>query len=328
MDSSSTKPNDVAFHFPGMIRVLKDGRVERLRGTDFVPATVDPPNSGVSSKDVTLIPESNVSARLYLPKLTQPDLKLPLLVYFHGGSFCISSPFTSLTHNHVSAVVAEANVVAVSVSYRLAPEHPIPTAYKDSWAALQWVTSHRENGGPEAWLNDHADFERVFLGGEGAGANIVHNLAMAAGNPGLDLGLDIVGAALVHPFFWGSDPIGSEALNPDAKADVDSMWPFLCPVMPSSDDPRINPVSDGAPSLAWLGCKRVLICVAERDILKDRGWLYYDALGRSGWMGVVEIEETEGEDHGFHLYDMGCEKAQELIKTLGDFYNRDMPPLI
>ena len=45
-------------------------------------------------------------------------------------------------------------------------------------------------------------------------------------------------------------------------------------------------------------------------------------------MGVVEIEETEGEDHGFHLNDLKCEKARDLIKHLADFFNRDMSPLI
>ena len=45
-------------------------------------------------------------------------------------------------------------------------------------------------------------------------------------------------------------------------------------------------------------------------------------------MGVVEIEETEGEDHGFHLNDLKCEKARDLIKHLADFFNGDMPPLI
>lgn len=326
MDSSSINPDDVAFHIPGMIRLFKDGRIERITGTDFVPANIDPSNGVVSSKDVTLIPESNITARLFLPKHAPPNQKLPILVYFHGGGFCVSSPFTANYHNYVNAVVAEAKVIAVSVNYRLAPEHPIPTAYEDSWAALQWVASHRGNGGPEAWLNNHGDFGRVFLGGESAGANIVHNLAMMAGNPDTELDLDILGAALIHPYFWGSDPIGSEALDPDTKATTDSLWPFVCPTNPDNDDPRVNPVVDGAPSLASLGCKRVLICVAEKDILRDRGWLYYKAVGRSGWSGVVEIAETEGEGHGFHLYNLGCRKAQDLIKTLAQFYNRKMPP--
>ncbi|KAJ6328146.1 hypothetical protein OIU77_009940 [Salix suchowensis] len=79
-----------------------------------------------------------------------------------------------------------------------APERPIPAAYEDSWAA-----SHSNGDGPEPWLRNHADFHRVFLGGDSSGANIAHNLAMAAGNPetGLDIGL--LGIALVHPYFLG-----------------------------------------------------------------------------------------------------------------------------
>ncbi|XVE94864.1 hypothetical protein REPUB_Repub02eG0046400 [Reevesia pubescens] len=288
MDSSKS---EVVTEFPGVIRVYKDGRVERLIETGFVPPSTDP-KTGVSSKDIMIIPESNVSARLFLPKLTNPNQKLPLLVYFHGGAFCVSLPFTPKYTSYLNTLVAEANVTAVSVNYRKAPQHPIPTAYEDSWAALQWVVSHCNSEGPEAWLNHHADFQKVFLGGESAGANIAHNLAIVAGDPEFGLNVQLLGIALVHPHFWGSDPIGSEALDPARKAVLD----------------------------------RVLVCVAEKDVLRDRGWLYYEALGRSGWMGVVEITETEGEDHGFHLYDLECEKAKDLITRLAAFYNRDMPP--
>ncbi|XVE70034.1 hypothetical protein DITRI_Ditri10aG0039200 [Diplodiscus trichospermus] len=322
MDSSKA---DLVTEFPGIIRVYKDGRVERLIETDFVPPSTDS-QTGVSSKDVMIIPESNVSARLLLPKLTKPDQKLPLLVYFYGGAFCVSSPFTHKYSSYLNALVAEANVIAVSVNYRKAPEHPIPTAYEDSWAALQWVVSHSNRQGPEVWLNDHADFERVFLGGESAGANIAHNLAIVAGDAEFGLNVPILGIALVHPYFWGSDPIGSEALDPNRKAIVDRLWPFLCPSNPDNNDPRINPVAIDGPSLAGLGCKRVLVCVAEKDVMRDRGWLYFEALGRSGWMGVVEVMETEGEDHGFHLQELECEKAKDLITRLAAFYNRDMPP--
>lgn len=222
----------------------------------------------------------------------------------------------------------EANVVAISIDYRLAPEHPIPAAYEDSWAALQWVALHRNHAGPEPWLNDHVDFGRVFMAGDSAGANIVHNITMLLGDPDWDIGLDILGVCLVHPFFWGSVPVGSEGLDPERKAMVDRLWPFVCPEMPDNDDPRVNPVAEGAPSLAWLGCRRMFVCVAEKDVLRDRGWLYYNALSRSGWMGVVEIEETQGEGHAFHLYDLGSDKAQDLIKSLAYFFNRDPPPSI
>ncbi|KAI9113192.1 hypothetical protein K1719_015717 [Acacia pycnantha] len=147
-------------------------------------------NAVVSFKDVTLLPQSNISARLFLPQHTPRNRKLPLLLYFHGGGLLLSSPFNSLFHDCVSALVAKANIIAVFVDYRLSPEHPIPTAYEDSWAALHWVASHQKNPGPEPWLNEHADFTRLFLGGESFGANIVHNLAIRGGNrPGQALAL-------------------------------------------------------------------------------------------------------------------------------------------
>ncbi|XP_028757691.1 probable carboxylesterase 2 [Neltuma alba] len=321
MDSSSSaSPHpDVVSQFTGSLLV------ERFRGTDFVPPSS---NTVVSSKDVTLLPQSNISARLFLPQHTPRNRKLPLLLYFHGGGFLVSSPFNSLHHNYVSTLVANANIVAVSIDYSLAPEHPIPAAYEDSWAALHWVASHRKSPGPEPWLNEHADFRRVFLAGDSVGANIVHNLAMAAGNPDNELDLEILGAALVHPFFWGSHPTGSEAMDPERKASVDRLWPYVCPSTPDQDDPRLNPVAEESPSLAWLGCGRVLVRVAEKDILKERGWLYYNALSQSGWLGVVEIHETQEEDHCFHLEDLGSNKAQDLIQGLADFFNRDMPPLL
>jgi acetyl esterase/lipase len=149
--------------------------------------------------------------------------------------------------------VAESKVVAVSVNYRKAPEHPLPAAYEDAWATLQWVMSHCSNGGPEAWLNEHADFERVFLAGESAGANIAHNLAMAAGKAAgkAELGpnLGLLGVALVHLYFWGSEPIGSEALIPGRKEYVDRLWPFVCPLHRTTmTHVRVNPVAKGAPS--------------------------------------------------------------------------------
>lgn len=126
-----------------------------------------------------------------------------------------------------------------------------------------------------------------------------------------------------------SDRVGG--VEPGKKAYVDRIWPFVCPSAESgSDDPRINPVAEEAPSLAGLGCGRVfvLVCVAEKDVLRDRGRLYYDLLSRSGRMGVVEIDETEDEDHVFYLNDLDGQHAKDFIRRLAAFFNRDMPPLI
>jgi acetyl esterase/lipase len=64
-----------------------------------------------------------------------------------------------------------------------APEYPLPTCYHDCWAAIQWVSSHSNNtlNNAEPWLIDHGDFSKIFIGGDSAGANIAHNMAIKAG---------------------------------------------------------------------------------------------------------------------------------------------------
>ena len=145
------------------------------------------------------------------------------MVYFHGGGFCFESAFSSDHHRFFNSLVAQGQVVAVSVEYRQAPEHSLPIAYEDCWAALQWVTSHVINDtntvNKEPWLMNHGDFSRDFFGGDStAGGNIVHNIAMRAGVESLHGGVKLVGAFLTHPYFWGSKPIRSEPIEGHEKA--------------------------------------------------------------------------------------------------------------
>ncbi|KAI3957718.1 hypothetical protein MKW92_035820 [Papaver armeniacum] len=106
---------------------------------------MEDPNTGVSSKDIIVKPETGVSSRIYLPKFTQQQKQInkrfPLLIYFHGGAFCVQSPSFPIYHNYVSSLVAEANVVALSVGYRLVPEYHLPVAFDYSWEAIEWVLS-------------------------------------------------------------------------------------------------------------------------------------------------------------------------------------------
>ncbi|KAL5992742.1 hypothetical protein ACLOJK_013661 [Asimina triloba] len=311
--------DEIAYDLPPLLRIYKDGRIERLMGTEVLPPSVDP-TTGVSSKDVDIVPELGVSARLYLPKITDPTQKLPVLVYYHGGGFCIETPFSPSYHNYLNSLVSQANVVAVSVHYRRVPEHHLPVAFNDSWAALQWVASHAE-GGAEPWLRDHADLTRLFLGGDSAGGNIAHDMAMRAATCEVGYGVKILGVILIHPFFWGTETIGNEGNNPAVKGLIDRIWKFACPSLESLDEAFINPTAATSPSLSKLGCRRVIVCVAEKDKLKDRGWLYYHTLASSGWEGTVEMLEAEDEEHVFHLTNPTCEGAVEMMTRLVDFLN-------
>ncbi|XP_047978685.1 probable carboxylesterase 5 [Salvia hispanica] len=317
--SLAADSTDILYEIAPFIRVYKNGSVERLIGTDTVPPSLNP-RSKVLSKDTIIEPSLNISARLYLPR--SAIRKLPLLVYIHGGAFCTSSPFSSTYHNYLNSVVAEANVVAVSVNYRLAPENPLPAAYEDSWLVLKWIFSHSKQGGGggEAWLRNNVDFDRkrVYVSGDSAGGNIAHNVVVRAGLEETGR-VRIRGLFLNCPHFWGKERIGNEASDPIMVAVEESIWIHAYPNSTGFDDPQLNPDYD--PNLSKLGCKKVVVYVAENDILRDRGLQYKKALEKSKWEGEVKSVEVKGAVHVFNLNFPNSKDSSEMLKHFDLFLN-------
>jgi acetyl esterase/lipase len=90
--------------------------------------------------------------------------KRKALIYHHGGGHMFGSP---LSHRHlVSRLAKAAGVVAFNMEYRLAPEHPYPSALEDALAAYRYVSS--EGFKPR----------NVVLGGESAGGNLTAALLL------------------------------------------------------------------------------------------------------------------------------------------------------
>ncbi|MED6120086.1 hypothetical protein PIB30_017713 [Stylosanthes scabra] len=158
---------EVILEFP-FFHVYKDGGVELLRPK---PISFSPPEI----KDVKINPL--VSARLFLPKITDPNnynYKFPLFLFFHGSGFCANSAFTEEYSNHVAANAIEAKVLAVFVEYAKFPARPPPACYDDALGSLRWVASHACGIGQEPWLNNYADLQRVLVAGNSAGSNLAH----------------------------------------------------------------------------------------------------------------------------------------------------------
>ncbi|KAJ7980079.1 2-hydroxyisoflavanone dehydratase [Quillaja saponaria] len=331
MDSTTTNPTttttkEIAIEIPTLIRTYKDGTVERLFDSPIVPPSLQDPDTGVSSKDITISDNPSICARLFLPKLTQSNnqenQKIPILVYFHGGGFCIGSAFSSFDHRYLNLIVSQANVLAVSVEYRLAPEHLLPAAYEDCWTALKWVTSHLANNSinSDPWLLHHGDLQKIYLGGDSAGANIVHNIALRTGVESLSGGVKVIGAFLSCPYFWGSKPIGSEPVAGHEQSIPHLAWNLVYPDASGGiDNPMINPLVPGAPSLAGLGCSKLLVIITGKDVLRDRGVSYFESVKKSGWKGELELFEVEDEDHCFHMLKIETANAKNVMKRLASF---------
>jgi len=231
----------------GYFCMYKSGKVVRI-SQPVVAAGVDD-TSGVSSKDIVLDADTGLSVRLFLPKRQGPSgKKLPVLVYFHGGGFLIGSAKFAMYHNYLTSLASAAGVLAVSVDYRLAPEHQLPAAYDDCWTALQWAASAQDD-----WIAEHGDTDRVFVAGDSAGCNIVHNVLMKASSSADNGAPRIEGAVFLHAFFGGSTAINGEPER--AVAIAEKVWTFACrDAADGADDPRINPTAPGAPALERLGC--------------------------------------------------------------------------
>lgn len=92
-------------------------------------------------------------------------------VYFvHGGGMIAGNRFTGL--DTVAEWVVEFDAVAVSVEYRLAPEHPFPAAHEDCYTGLLWTAGHAVELG--------FDPGTLLLGGTSAGGGLAAGLALRA----------------------------------------------------------------------------------------------------------------------------------------------------
>jgi len=121
-------------------------------------------------------------ARLYAPRT---GAGLPLLLYLHGGGFTIGS---IATHDVLCRELARlADCMVVSLDYRLAPEHPFPTASNDAWDALAWLAAHAGRLG--------GDPTRLAVGGDSAGGTLAAVNAILARDAGLGLALQL----LIYP---------------------------------------------------------------------------------------------------------------------------------
>lgn len=77
---------------------------------------------------------SGVAAEWVSIKSSDPG---PVILYFHGGGYCIGSAETH--RDLVSRLCRAAGGRALSVDYRLAPENPHPAAVEDGVAAYRWL---------------------------------------------------------------------------------------------------------------------------------------------------------------------------------------------
>lgn len=312
----------------GLIKVYRDGRIERLPIVPNVPCA-GIREDGVTAKDVIIDKFTNLWARFYVPNF--PGSRIPLLVYFHGGGFCVGSAAWSCYHEFLANLASKAGCIIMSINYRLAPENRLPAAYDDGINALMWVKQQAVIGSSEQkWWLSHCNFSSLFLAGDSAGANIAYNVATRLGtnltNESSLKPLYLKGIILIQPFFGGETRTSSEknmiqpansALNLSAS---DAYWRLSLPSGANRDHPYCNPLAN---KLRDLQLPSVLVCISEMDILKDRNLEFCTALSSSGKR--VEKVIYKGVGHAFQILNnshFSQIRVQEMISHLRAFINQ------
>ncbi|PIA65693.1 hypothetical protein AQUCO_00100888v1 [Aquilegia coerulea] len=300
---------------PGFLQVFSDGLVQRF----------DPPiaeasselNNGYRSKDVIIDSSKPISGRIYLPDTHGSTGLLPVLVYFHGGGFCIGSTTWSGYHYFLGDLSVTSQCIILSVDYRLAPENRIPAAYDDCFSSLGWLSRQVDS---DPWLKQ-VDLSRVFLSGDSAGGNIVHNVALLVMKFKVSQ-LKIKGLLLIHPYF-GSEKRTEREVADGAEDDVemnDMFWRLSLPIGSTRDHFACNFKMATLSKLDWHQFPEVVVYVAGLDFLKERGVMYSEFLKKK--KAKVKLVEAENGSHVYHVFHPDSEATHLLQRQMSEFMNR------
>jgi len=282
-----------------IVQTLRDRPV--VQGSDFpsmragMEAAVGlfPLPEGVEARpvDAGSVPAEWVSA-----PGSDPDR---VVVYLHGGGYCIGS---LATHRGLAGrLAAAAGARVLNVDYRLAPENPFPAAIEDAVAAYRWL------------LEEGTAPQRVAIGGDSAGGGLTAAPLLALRDEGVPLPAS---AAMLSPWadltFSGEthrslaelDPMVSEAgLRPMAAA-------YLGDVRP--DHPWASPASADLSGLPPL-----LIQVGSAEVLLDDS----RRLARNAEEADVPVTLEIWDDmiHVFQAFAPVLPEAQQGIDRIGAF---------
>ena len=223
-----------------------------------------------------------------------------VVVYFHGGGFCIGS--VGLMDNVARELAHHARAAVVSVEYRLAPEHPYPVGLDDCETVTRWVLAHASDLG--------APSHGVAVAGESAGGNLAAAVTLRLRGR---LDVPLTGQVLMYP---GVD--GGSRTHPSKEefagivlstTTMDGFWSRYTAGRDLGREPFAAPLQ--AESLADL--PPAIVVLGGCDPLRDEGRLYAGRLREEG----VDVDEVcfDGQPHGFVNFQLPA--AAEALERVG-----------
>jgi epsilon-lactone hydrolase len=228
-----------------------------------------------------------------------------LLIFFHGGGYCSGS---ILSHRRM---VTEAGRAAacrtLAVGYRLAPEHPFPSALDDAFKAWRFARA----SGYAA--------RNIAIGGDSAGGG----LTVALLNKLKESGEELPACAwLVSPWtdltMSGATLITKNDVDPLIhKEYLEELASAYVPASVKRMDPRISVLYadlEGLPPM--------VVQVGSDETLLDDSIRFVSAAGASDV--AVTLEIWPHMIHAWHVWNAHLEPGRRAIGSAGEFIRRHM----
>lgn len=273
-----------------LARSILAGKIARARKVDFA-GTID---------DIEIHTAYGATrVRVYTPDGRGP---FPVILYMHGGGFCLGNP--DLCDSSCRIIAASAEAVLVSVDYLLAPEHKFPDALEECYAIAAWL---QENDTHLNICSDH-----LVVAGDSAGGNLAAALCLLARDrqefrPAYQL--------LICPLLdQQTDPATKIGAADVIRLPSENGRRFRSYYFRDEDD-GVNPLLSPLLAANLTGLPPATIVSAGRDPLATEALTYGKRLLEAG----VDVRQRhyEGHVHDFVLYVGPLKDAAEVAAQVG-----------
>jgi acetyl esterase/lipase len=223
-----------------------------------------------------------------------------VIMYLHGGGYAIGS---AASHRGlVGKIVSETGIRALSLDYRLAPEHPFPAALEDSVYAYLWL------------MDKHGyDANDIFIMGDSAGGGLCLSTLLKLKEMGLPQPL---AACVFSP--WTDLSLSGDSF--DTHSDKDPLlmpdhakkWAKWYHAEMDADHPHVSPLfgdySYTAPILIQVGTEEILLSDTLRMVSNAKKF-----------NADIKVDIWEGMFHVWHFGWPYVPEARDAIVKIADF---------
>ncbi|MFO1070833.1 MAG: alpha/beta hydrolase [Geminicoccaceae bacterium] len=258
---------------------------ERL-GIDVAPATI----AGVPVFAIT-------------PRDVPPANRDRLLVHVHGGGYVLYPGEAGA--GEAMLLAGQARIPAVSVDYRMPPDHPFPAALDDAIAVWRELARQR-------------DPRRLAIVGSSAGGGLTLAMILQAKALGLPLP-----AAIAAGTPWADLTNAGDSLHANAYVDNELVaatgWIAAAARLYAAGrdlrDPLVSPLHGD-----FAGFPPAIVTSGTRDLLLSQAVLVHRKLRRAGVDAALQV--FEGQSHAQYLAPFVPESEEALGEIAGFLTSR------